>query len=346
VGDMRVLVIGGTRFLGPAVVEAALARGDEVTTFSRGLSGTPPAGVTALRGDREDPAALEQVRGREFDVVVDTCGYTPSVVGASAALLADSAAHYVFVSTVNVYPDFPERAITAGSPVWDCPADATGPPPELTDAGPYGYLKAGCERAVEQHFPGRSTQVRAGLLIGPRDDLGRMTYWLDRISRGGPVAVPGPPEWQLAFMDVRDLAPWMLDAGAAGHSGAYNASGPKGMTTYRELFESAVAVTGSDAELVWIPEDVLLAHEVRVWRELPFWLPPTRFPHTFDIDVQPILDAGLTVRPIAESLADIWAWQREIGPAAAEGKDGETGLSPEREAELITALITATEETA
>lgn len=337
---MRVLVIGGTRFLGAAVVAEALARGDEVTTFARGVSGEPPPGVTALHGDREDPSALEQLRGREFDVVVDTSGYTPSVVGASARVLADTAAHYVFVSTINVYPDFPDQPITAASRVWDCPPDASQAPPELTGAGPYGYLKAGCERAAEQHFPGRSTLVRAGLLIGPRDNLGRLTYWLDRIARGGRVAVPGPPEWELAFMDVRDLAPWMLDAGTDKHTGAYNASGPRGMTTYGELFGTAKAVTGSAAELVWIPEDVLVKHEVRAWSEVPLWLPPTTYPHTFDIDVRPILDAGLRVRPIAESLEATWAWQRAAD--AVGGLDGPNGLSPEREA----ALITATEESA
>lgn len=333
---MKVLVIGGTRFLGPAVVQAALARGDEVTTFTRGVSGEPPAGVTALHGDRADKDALEQLRGREFDIVVDTCGFTPSVVNAGAAVLAGSVGHYAFVSTINVYPDWPEEPITATSRVWDAPPDASEAPPELTDAGPYGYLKAGCERAVEEYFPKRFTQVRAGLLVGPHDNTGRLTYWLDRISRGGRVAVPGTPERTLSVIDVRDLATWMLDSGVNGHVGAYNASGPPEMTTYGEVFGAAVAATGSGAELVWIPEEVIEAQEVAPWVELPLWLPSSE-KYAFAVDVQPILDAGLRIRPMAETVVDTWAWQRDAD-LKSDNPRGASGLSAEKEAALLAAV--------
>jgi 2'-hydroxyisoflavone reductase len=331
---MKVLVMGGTRFLGPAVVSAALARGDEVTTFTRGVSGEPPAGVTALHGDREDPAALAQLRGREFDIVVDTCGYTPSVVGAGAAILADTAAHYAFVSTINVYPDWPEQPVTGASRVWECPPDASEAPPELEGAGPYGYLKAGCERAVEQYFPRRFTQVRAGLLVGPHDNSGRLTYWIDRISRGGRVAVPGAPDQHLSVIDVRDLAAWMLDAWVDGNVGAYNATGPADMTTYGEVFGAAIAATGSDAELVWIPESVIADQEVQPWVELPLWLPSTAA-NAFAVDVQPILEAGLRLRPVADTIADTWAWQRDA--KLGDGLMGPTGLTPEKESALLAA---------
>jgi nucleoside-diphosphate-sugar epimerase len=333
---MKVLVIGGTRFLGPAVVSAALARGDEVTTFTRGVSGEPPAGVTALHGDRADTAALEQLRGREFDLIVDTCGFTPSVVYAGAEVLADSGAHYAFVSTINVYPDWPEEPITAASRVWDAPPTASEAPAELTDAGPYGYLKAGCERAVEEFFPKRFTQVRAGLLVGPHDNTGRLTYWIDRISRGGRVAVPGTPDRTLSVIDVRDIAAWMLDSGVNGHVGAYNATGPSDMATYGEVFNAAVDATGSDAQLVWIPEEVIEAQEVAPWVELPLWL-PTSDVNAFAVDVAPILEAGLRVRPVADTVRDTWEWMRST-EVKSDNPRGASGLSAEKEAALLAAV--------
>src|SRR5262249_51196661 len=152
--------------------------------------------------------------------------------GEAAARLAGSCGHYVFVSTVNVYPGWPEQPVRADSAVHDCPPDARHAPPELTGPAPYGYLKAGCERAVEAHFPGRHTLVRAGLLVGPHDNSGRLTWWIGRIAGGGRVPVPGRPEVALSVVDVRDLAGWMLDTGTAGHVGPFNATGPAGMTTY------------------------------------------------------------------------------------------------------------------
>jgi nucleoside-diphosphate-sugar epimerase len=333
---MRVLVLGGTRFLGPAVVAAALARGDQVTTFSRGVSGEPPAGVSALHGDRSDPQALEVLRGREFDLVVDTCGYVPAEVGAAAERLAGSCGHYVFVSTINVYPGWPKEPVRADSAMHDCPPDAREAPPELTGAGPYGYLKAGCERAVAAHFPGRHTLVRAGLLVGPRDNSGRLTWWLGRMARGGRVPVPGPPAANLSFVDVRDLAEWMLDSGTAGHVGPFNATGPADMTTYGEVFEACRAATGAAAELVWIPEDAITAAGVEPWTELPLWVPSSDR-YAFDVDVRPILDAGLRLRPIVETIADTWAWQRGVAEMP-EGFDGKSGLTPGQEAALLAAV--------
>jgi 2'-hydroxyisoflavone reductase len=333
---MRVLVLGGTRFLGPAVVSTALARGDEVTTFTRGVSGEPPRGVTALHGDRSDPDALAVLRGREFDLVVDTCGYLPSVVGEAARRLSGSAGHYAFVSTVNVYPDWPKQPVRAGSAVYDCPPDAREAPPELTDAAPYGYLKAGCERAVEAHFPGRHTLVRAGLLVGPHDNSGRLTWWIGRIARGGRVPVPGPPEANLSFVDVRDLAGWMLDTGPAGHVGPYNATGPADMTTYGEVFEACRVATGSAAELVWISQDAISAAGIEPWTELPLWVPSSEL-HAFDVDVQPILDAGLRLRPVPDTVADTWAWQRGVAEMP-EGRDPKSGLTPDQEAALLAAV--------
>lgn len=329
---MKVLVIGGTRFLGRAIVSEALARGAEVTTFTRGVSGEPPAEVEALHGDRADESAVAQLRGRSFDIVVDTCGFVPSVVGLTAAALADTAAHYAFISTINVYPDWPEQPITADSRVWDCPPDATEAPADLTDAGPYGYLKAGSERAVEQHFGERSTQVRSGLLVGPNDNSGRLTYWIRRIAQGGRVAAPGNPDQHLSVIDVRDMAAWILDHHP---SGAFNLSGPPDMTTYGETFTAIAAATASDAELVWIPESIIESQEVQPWVELPLWLPSTE-KNAFAVDVEPALAAGLRIRPIADTVADTWAWQR-AADLKSDNPRGATGLPPEKEAALLAA---------
>src|SRR5439155_5743760 len=179
--------------------------------------------------------------------------------------LSDAAGHYAFVSTINVYPDWPEQPIGPDSRVHDCPPDATQAPPEMAGAAPYGYLKSGCERAVEASFPKRCTLVRAGLLVGPHDNSGRLTWWIGRIARGGRVPVPGTPGAHLSFVDVRDLAAWMLDCRTAGNLGAYNATGPPDMTTYGEVFQACREATGSDAELVWIPEEAIAAAGVEPW---------------------------------------------------------------------------------
>ncbi|MCW2505919.1 MAG: NAD-dependent epimerase, partial [Actinomycetia bacterium] len=182
---MRLLVLGGTRFLGRAVVDAALARGWQVTTLTRGESGAPPAGVRALTGDRTTAAGLAALDGGEWDVVVDTCGFVPRDVLASARALHGRVDHYVFVSTVSVFAGRPADQITAQSPVHDCEPDA-GP-----EDGDYGQLKAGCERAVASVFGDAATLVRAGILMGPHDNTVRLSWWLARVARGGRVLAPG-----------------------------------------------------------------------------------------------------------------------------------------------------------
>ena len=190
---MRLLVLGGTRFLGRGIVDAALANGDQVTTFTRGKSGEPPDGVEALHGDRNAPDGMDVLRGREWDAVIDTSGFVPTVVGRGAALLADSVGHYVFVSSLNAYPSFGDEPIRDDSPVHDCAPDAGSPDGEF-ELEQYGPFKVGSERAVDQHFAGRSAHLRAGLIIGPYDASGRFPYWVDRMARGGEVLAPGRPD--------------------------------------------------------------------------------------------------------------------------------------------------------
>lgn len=233
---MRLLVLGGTRFLGRAVVADALARGWQVTTLTRGASGPPPAGVTARTGDRTTAGGLAALDGGGWDAVVDTSGFVPRVVGASARALSGRVGHYVYVSSISAYPDWPDRPVDGDTPVRDCPP-AAGP-----DDGDYGTLKAGCERAVTAVFGERATLVRAGLIVGPYEDVGRLPWWLSRVARGGEVLAPGRPDRPLQLVDARDLAAWMLTCAsggaAAGLGGAFAAVGPSGSPTMAGLLEA------------------------------------------------------------------------------------------------------------
>jgi nucleoside-diphosphate-sugar epimerase len=317
---MRVLVLGGTVFLGRHVTAAALRRGHEVTLFHRGRHGAElfPESEHVL-GDRGgDLAAL---RGRAWDAAIDTSGYDPADVARSSAL---ELGHLVFVSTCNVYPAWPAEPVDEGTPVW-------------TEGDDYGPLKAACERAAEVAMPGRVASVRAGLICGPHDNILRLPWWVRRIAGGGDVVAPGDPDRPVQLVDARDLAGWMLDLAEQRVAGAFNGTAPPGRTTMREALEAAVEVTGSGARLRWVPDDVLVAHEVEPWDELPLWIPPDTGAGTWAIGTERAQAAGLRCRPIAETVADTWAWLRDgaedIGDWRAENRP--RGLTPERERELL-----------
>jgi 2'-hydroxyisoflavone reductase len=329
---MRLLILGGTIFLGRHVAAAALARGHEVTLFHRGRHGNdlfPEA--EHLHGDRGgDLSALE---GRRFDAAVDTSGYQPADVAASSALLAAAGVeHLSFVSTCNVYPGWPQEPVSEDSPVW-------------TEGDDYGPSKAACEREAEAALPGRVAALRAGLLCGPHDNVFRLPWWVQRIARGGDVLAPGDPERRVQLVDVRDLAAWFLDLAEQRTAGVFNATAPIGQATMREVLEAAVAATGSDARLVWVPDDALAAAGVEPWTEVPLWLPEADAPGTWRVDASRAQAAGLRCRPVAETVADVWSWLRDGGPDA-EGEDwlsphAARGLAPEREREVLAAVRAA-----
>lgn len=332
---VRLLVLGGTRFLGRGVVDAALAAGDDVTTLTRGVSGAPPPGVEALHGDRTRPDGLDVLRGGEWDVVVDTSGFVPRVVGRGARLLAGAVGHYVFVSSLNVHPDWPERPTRDDSPVHDCPPDA-GPEDGRYELEQYGPYKAGCERAVDEHFAGRSTHVRAGLIVGPHDDTGRFPYWVARVARGGEVLAPGPPERAVRVVDARDLGAWCVDCGRRGVTGAYQATGPAGQTTLGGILAAARTAAGSDATVTWVDEAFLVDQGTRPWTELPLWAPDA--PGLWDQDTTAADRAGLRCRPVADTVADTLAWLRSLGGAPPQRPDRPAaGLDPAREAAVLAA---------
>ena len=318
---MRILVLGGTVFLGRHVVAEALARGHEPTLFTRGLHGAdlfPEA--ERLHGDRGGD--LAPLRGRSWDAAIDTSGYEPAHVAASATL---DVGHYVFVSSCNVYPDWPDAPVDEDSPVWE------------GDADDYGPKKAACERAAEAALPGRVAHVRAGLIVGPHDNVFRLPWWVRRIAAGGAVPAPGDPGRPVQLVDARDLAAWMLDLAERRLAGRFNGTGPAGQATMGEVLGAAVAATGSAAELRWIADAALEAAGVEPWTELPLWLPPA-FRGTWAVGTERAQAAGLRCRPVAESVADVAAWLR----AGGERELGDWGrvnrpepMTREREQELL-----------
>jgi 2'-hydroxyisoflavone reductase len=327
---MRLLILGGTVFLGRHVAAEALARGHDVTVLHRGRHGNDLFAGEAehLIGDRgSDLSALE---GRSWDAAVDTSGYEPDGVAASSALLARAGVeHLAFVSTCNVYPAWPAEPVSEDSPVW-------------TEGDDYGPNKAASERAAQAALPGGVAALRAGLLCGPHDNVFRLPWWVQRIARGGEVLAPGDPDRHVQLIDARDLARWIVDLGERREAGVFNATSPPGRTTMREVLEAAVDATGADARLTWIRDDALVAAEAGAWVEVPLWLPESEGPGTWRVDAARAEASGLRCRPVAETVADVWAWLRD-GGLEAEGPGwlsphAATGMTPERERELLSAV--------
>jgi 2'-hydroxyisoflavone reductase len=291
---MRLLVLGGTKFLGRHVVADALAQGHEVTTFTRGRTNPglfPDA--EHLRGDRD--GGLDALSGRTWDGVVDTSGYVPRVVRQSAELLRGAVERYVFVSTISVYTE---------------PDELDEPETEDVEAH-YGALKRACERVVAEVYGERSTHVRAGLIVGPHDPTDRFTYWPRRLASGGDVLAPGDPEAPVQLVDARDLAAWLVRLALEGPGGTFDATGPAEPLTIGALLERARSALGSDATLVWVDDRCVLDAGVAPWTELPLWLPDGP-QGLMERDVAPALAAGLELRPLEDTVRDTEAWDRGV----------------------------------
>ena len=325
---MRVLVLGGTHFVGRAVVEDAVARRWTVTTLNRGRSAAP-AGAEALVGDRTRSGGLDALRGREWDVVVDTWSGAPRVVRDSAATLAGAAGAYLYVSSRSVYAWPPAIGADEDAPTLAADRDA--------DATNYAADKRGAELAVDAAFGERRIHARAGLILGPREDVGRLPWWLLRMHRGGQVLAPGAPGQPLQLIDARDLARWLLDAWQAGHRGAFNVVSRSGHATMGSLLEACRDATGSDAELVWVPAEDVLAAGIEPWTELPIWMAPDSDGIALHHgDVERAYAAGLRPRPIEQTVADTWAWLQERGLQPPQRADRPpVGLAPEREEAVL-----------
>jgi nucleoside-diphosphate-sugar epimerase len=328
---MRILVLGGTHHVGRAVVEFALARGDVVTTLTRGESGPPAKGASARHADRRDPNALAAALGDDdWDAVVDTWSQAPRVVLEAARLLAGRARHYTYVSSRSVY----EWPIPVGA--GESAPVVTGDP-ESADSSDYAAAKRGCELAAQAGFDGPVLLARPGLILGPYERVGRLPFWLNRLHKGGRVPCPGPPERPLQYIDGRDLAAWVLDAAGRAVTGAFNTVSRPGHATMAGLLEECRAVTGSGAELVWVSPEAVAAAGVAPWTELPIWLPPTgEYAGLHDGDVSAAFAEGLTCRPVAETVADTWAWLQAEGlPAPVHPERAAIGMDAAAEARLL-----------
>ncbi|HEY8315653.1 MAG TPA: SDR family oxidoreductase [Gaiellaceae bacterium] len=302
---MKLLVLGGTKFLGRHAVDAALAGGHDVTIFTRGQ--TNPElfpDVEHLTGNRDGD--LDALRGRSWDGVVDTSGYVPRIVRESAELLRDDVERYVFVSSISVYDDF-SRPVTEATPVAELAEPATE---EIMEN--YGALKAACERVVEEAYGERSARVRAGLIVGPYDPTDRFTYWPRRIALGGSVLGPGDPDAPVQFVDARDLAVWLVRLALTGPGGTFNATGPARPLTFAELLERTRDIIGFDADIVWVEDERVLDAGVQPWMELPLWLPGPEHAGMARADISRAVDAGLTFRRVEETVADTLAWDRTV----------------------------------
>lgn len=332
---MRVLVLGGTRFVGRLIVEAAIERGDVVTTFNRGRTGSDAVGVEAVRGDRENAGDLSRlVKGREWDAVIDTSGYVPAVVRNAARALSGKAATYVFLSTVSVYPDWPQNAVSEDSRVYDCAPDATGTAEDEANwsAAQYGAYKAGCERAVAGAFDGQVLILRPGVILGPHENVGRLTWWLTRIAVGGRVLAPGDRHREIQPVDIRDLAAFTLVGLDAGTAGTFNVTAPAGHATFGGLLGACVDTTGSGAQLEWVEGAFLIEHGVRQWTEIPLW---RTHPGTWRVDASRAVGIGLRCRPMAATVADTWKWLSAGQGPTAYDRQAHHGLDPDKERRLL-----------
>jgi 2'-hydroxyisoflavone reductase len=319
---MKLLVLGGTKFLGRATVEAALTRGHEVTLFNRGQTNPdlfPDA--EKLRGDRTRDLSL--LNGRAWDAVVDPSGYLPGAVRASAEKLAGAAGFYLFVSTLSVYADRSKTMVegAAVEELGELPDDRL-----LEDFSNYGALKALAEQAVAETFADSYANVRPGLIVGPHDPTGRFTYWPHRVARGGDVAAPAPPDDRVQFIDVRDLADWMIGLCERGDGRELNAVNAG--VSWAGLLEACRDVTGSDASIVWIDGQFLLDQDIEQWMGLPLWIEDEADKGLHRADISKATETGLTHRPLEETI--------RATLEHAETTDA-AGLSPEREAALLEA---------
>ena len=336
---MKLLFLGGTRFLGRHLVDAALAHGHVITTFTRGYTATHEHPQVVPLGGNRDPSVmpgLVALTNGEWDAVIDTSGYVPRIVEASAQLLDDRVKRYLFVSSLSVYakPDRPGLDESA-------PVDKLVDPASENLPRDYGALKAASEEVVTRYYDTRATIVRPGLIVGPFDATDRFGYWVARFiapsllgERAAQAVVPAPASRPIQFIDARDLAQWMVALVETDHAGTFNAASPASQWTMADLIDALVAASPEGPKPAWIDEAVLTAHDVGPWMDLPLWLPPGEPDHAgfMAFDCSRAAAAGLSTRPLAETIADTAAWLR--------GRDNSSAwqhvLSADKERALLT----------
>jgi nucleoside-diphosphate-sugar epimerase len=339
---MKLLILGGTRFLGRHLVTAALARNHEVTLFNRGTHASA-TDVETIRGDRHTD--LAKLQGRRWEAVVDTSGMLPRAVKAAAQALSDSVGHYTFISTQNVYADVSIPGVNERAPLRTLTSEELNEAYAIDTSGEpsygkfYGGLKALCEQAAEEVMLNRVLTIRPGLIVGPDDYTDRFTYWVARVARGGDVLAPGRPDRFVQFIDVRDLADWTLSMIERSETGVYNAHGLPGRLTMGNVLETCKAVSGSDASFTWASEAFLLRENVAAWTDMPLWLPEEAAPHLkgfMFIDCDKAVGAGLGFRSLSDTIAATLAWYQTNA-----GVQLKAGLDSNREQSLLRKLHAA-----
>lgn len=336
---MKILIIGGTKFLGRHLITAAQARGHEITLFNRGkFSSETFENVEQIHGDRN--IDLNKLSGRNWDAVIDTCGFLPQSVKASAEALKDAVNQYVFISSGSVYTDIKAGDYDENTPVAKLNEDqrkrvgAIDPKGELT--GPilgdmYGGLKVLCEREAEKAMPGRVLNVRSGMIVGAFDPTDRFTYWVMRTKSGGEVLAPGTPNRFVQLIDAQDLAAWLIKAVEQNLTGIYNATGKPFELTMEKMLEEIKKASGSDAEFTWVDEDFMSRENVQPWSDMPFYLPESdkEAEHFLSMSIDKALQTGIEFRPLSETIQDTLAWRNTKEDAL------KAGISVERESELL-----------
>ncbi len=322
---MRILLIGGPRFLGYHLIESALKRGHQLTLFNRGR--TNPnlfPEVERIQGDRT--VNLDGLKNHQWDAVIDTCGYQPRIVRMSLDALGGKIGHYTFISSISVYSDeeTPNQAEDAPTGIM---ADPTV---EEITGETYGPLKVLCEQAVAEAMPGRHLNIRPGLIVGPYDPSDRFTYWPARVARGGDILAPGKPTTVTQIIDARDLADWTILMIESGKTGVYNATGPRFPLSMADILYTCKRVSGSDAHFTWVDDEFLMEQRVGAFVEMPLWVPPSAA-GLMSVNIDKALANGLVFRSLSQTCQDTLEWQAQRPPEYA----WRGGLTPEREAQLL-----------
>ncbi|MFK9090854.1 SDR family oxidoreductase [Bacillus salipaludis] len=335
---MKVLILGGTRFLGRALAEEALGRGHEITLFNRGTNKETFPEVEQLIGNRDHDVSL--LKNRKWDVLIDTCGFAPHHIKKIADVVRDNIEHYTFISSISVYKDWTPINITEDYHLQSMPEDKL----KDVEAGKispyeyYGALKVLCEAEAEKYWPSRVLQIRAGQLVGPFDYTDRLPYWVQRVAQGGKVLVPGRSDRPVQLIDVRDIATWVFNMAENRKAGTFNVTGPKHHLTIEELLNTCKDVINSNAEFVWVKEKFLLKHKVQPWTEMPLWIPET-FPleeetepwkGAFSFNIEKAVNTGLSFRPLEDTVYNVYQWEK-----ARKDNERKAGISRVREQELL-----------
>ncbi|UNP79488.1 SDR family oxidoreductase [Bacillus mycoides] len=336
---MKILILGGTRFLGRAFVEEALNRGHEVTLFNRGTNKEIFPDVEQLIGDRNDD--VSSLENRKWDMVIDTCGFSPHHIRNVGEVLKDNIKHYTFISSLSVYKDWIPHHIKEDYKLLPEPPSDKVKAVENGEISPYEYygaLKVLCEKEAENYWPGRVLHVRAGLLSGMFDYTDRLPYWIQRVAKGGKVLVPGRKDRPVQFVDIKDVASFGLNMAENNKVGTFNVTGPKDELTMEELLNMSKKVTNSDAAFVWVDESFMHENKVQPWTEMPLWLPETfslegetdPWKGGFSINIESAVKEGLTFRRLEDTVTDVYAWMRET-----KDRELKAGISIEREKVLL-----------